>query len=516
MDPVTLLNLAGGGTPPPAPTDEPAEGSALGSFADWLDRTSAGADADADDASVDDSPSAPADIAVAIPGPYVPAPMPPWRLPDADLMALGAEAGVGPVAPGPASAHAVPADRDALDAAPEAPVQSPARAALATARAGIEGPNAGAAIPGGSTAADTLAPRANVETTASGAAEVAPLDPAVAQPVRRGAATAVPPGRLDESQASASEPGERALSAAPSHPDGERHVGTGAGEPAVPRAAEPPGTIARPAPRTEVRTASRLEAERLVAQAVLAGPVAAGASGEASQSTTTRVEARRTEAPLPAVWPPLISGADDTDVAAPVDARAAIDTFARIERAGAAFQAGTDGGADRRQDTAQRGTPAHVAAAFVDASTFEATAGRAAASPSGAEVGEAPATRPTPPATIGQQVIRAMHLQWRDGMGEARLRLTPEHLGEVTVRLQVGAQGVSAVLSAESPEVRAWMAAHEDDLRRGLEQQGLRLASLRVNEEAANGRRREAPDREAPRRDRRPSAQGAPAFELSV
>src|SRR5574337_235599 len=58
-----------------------------------------------------------------------------------------------------------------------------------------------------------------------------------------------------------------------------------------------------------------------------------------------------------------------------------------------------------------------------------------------------------------------IQVQVRDGVSEARLRLSPEHLGEVTVRLRVESGGVTAILHAESPQVSGWIAAHQDELR---------------------------------------------------
>ena len=81
---------------------------------------------------------------------------------------------------------------------------------------------------------------------------------------------------------------------------------------------------------------------------------------------------------------------------------------------------------------------------------------------------------------IVPQVVKAIHLQWRQGLGEARLRLDPAHLGEVQVTLRVQDGAVSALLRAETPAAQAWIDARQQELRSALEHQGLRLEHFEV------------------------------------
>jgi hypothetical protein len=105
---------------------------------------------------------------------------------------------------------------------------------------------------------------------------------------------------------------------------------------------------------------------------------------------------------------------------------------------------------------------------------------------------------------VRRQIVQAVRLQWRDGVGDARLTLQPEHLGDVTIALRVAQGGVSIHVSAETPEVRAWMNANELSLRQGLAQHGLTLDRLIVSDEPADampdrdGRRQRAPEEEEP------------------
>lgn len=100
---------------------------------------------------------------------------------------------------------------------------------------------------------------------------------------------------------------------------------------------------------------------------------------------------------------------------------------------------------------------------------------------------------------VRRQIVQAVRLQWRDGIGDARLTLQPDYLGDVTISLRVEQGSVTAHLNAESADVRAWMSANEPSLRQGLAEHGLTLDRLIVSEEPADA----TPDRES-RRQRAP------------
>ncbi len=114
------------------------------------------------------------------------------------------------------------------------------------------------------------------------------------------------------------------------------------------------------------------------------------------------------------------------------------------------------------------------------------------------------------------QVVKAVHLQWRDGIGEARLRLQPEHLGEVRVQLNIEHGRVVATIGVEGEAVGDWVSAHEQELRAALADQGLVLDRLVVDPDG--GHQRQADDgrarREAPRPARR--APSGARFEVRV
>ena len=84
-----------------------------------------------------------------------------------------------------------------------------------------------------------------------------------------------------------------------------------------------------------------------------------------------------------------------------------------------------------------------------------------------------------------RQMVQAIRLQSRNGVGDARITLQPEYLGEVTIALRVEDGGVTAHVSAASTEVREWLGANESLLRHGLSEQGLTLARLVVSDQPA-------------------------------
>jgi flagellar hook-length control protein FliK len=109
----------------------------------------------------------------------------------------------------------------------------------------------------------------------------------------------------------------------------------------------------------------------------------------------------------------------------------------------------------------------------------------------------------TVPDDLSTQIVQAVRLQWSDGVGDARITLKPEYLGDVTVSLHVDQGNVTAVLHADSPAVRSWLQANEPLLGQALSEQGLKLERLTVSEQppTEDGG---APNDDAPRQEEQP------------
>jgi len=96
--------------------------------------------------------------------------------------------------------------------------------------------------------------------------------------------------------------------------------------------------------------------------------------------------------------------------------------------------------------------------------------------------------------SLTRSLVQTVRVQVRQGGGEAHIRLNPEHLGELSVLVKVDGSRVSATLRAESPLVRSWIEAHQQELRAALKEQGLSLDDLVID---ADGRSRQEADAQA-------------------
>ena len=104
---------------------------------------------------------------------------------------------------------------------------------------------------------------------------------------------------------------------------------------------------------------------------------------------------------------------------------------------------------------------------------------------------------------LDHAIVKSLKLQWNQGAGEARLRLQPEFLGDLSVSLRVIGASVTAVLQSDSPAVREWIQAHQGDLRRALEEAGLSLDRLVVDEDGHPQEQQEQSAQDRPRQSNR-------------
>jgi hypothetical protein len=132
-----------------------------------------------------------------------------------------------------------------------------------------------------------------------------------------------------------------------------------------------------------------------------------------------------------------------------------------------------------------------------------------AAAPGGAPRASAPVPVPDDAAEPILQLASALRVFVRDGVTEARVRLRPEHLGDVQIAIRVDRDRVSAVLQVERADVRGAIEAQSQSLRSQLAAQGLHLAELTVREDGRgshqHGRDQAEPERRrAPKEPERP------------
>lgn len=110
---------------------------------------------------------------------------------------------------------------------------------------------------------------------------------------------------------------------------------------------------------------------------------------------------------------------------------------------------------------------------------------------------------------LRSQIVQAMRVQWHGTQGDARIRLRPEYLGELSISLRVEQGAVTAQLSASSPEVRQWIEANEALLRQGLAQHDLKLERLVITTEEPSPAPQHEQEHEREQRDHRQSKRRA-------
>ncbi len=98
---------------------------------------------------------------------------------------------------------------------------------------------------------------------------------------------------------------------------------------------------------------------------------------------------------------------------------------------------------------------------------------------------------PTPPQTMPQprpvdanavvdQILRGMTIRTTDGQSEVRLRLVPEQLGDVSIKLVVSGGSVDASITAHTADAQSALAGAQTQLAKSLADAGLKLQSFSV------------------------------------
>lgn len=117
---------------------------------------------------------------------------------------------------------------------------------------------------------------------------------------------------------------------------------------------------------------------------------------------------------------------------------------------------------------------------------------------------------------LESQIVQGMRRLRKDGADEIRVTLRPEYLGSLTISLRVEHDSVTAVMHVDEPQVRAWVQAHESQLRQAMSSQGLTLERLVVTDErpGSDNRERDDPARQGRRPNRQRNGDAIPNFEV--
>ncbi|MDR7865459.1 MAG: flagellar hook-length control protein FliK [Sporomusaceae bacterium] len=143
------------------------------------------------------------------------------------------------------------------------------------------------------------------------------------------------------------------------------------------------------------------------------------------------------------------------------------------------------------------------------AALVDQTAGRANAAESMfAAAGNQGTTSAQDPYNVAGQIVDNARLITRAENSEMVIRLKPEHLGELTLKIVVDSGVVSATFHAKNAEVRAAIEASLPQLRHDMANQGLKVDNVGVytglDQFFANDQRH-APQQQMPQTARRPS-----------
>ncbi|HEX3467274.1 MAG TPA: flagellar hook-length control protein FliK [Candidatus Elarobacter sp.] len=219
---------------------------------------------------------------------------------------------------------------------------------------------------------------------------------------------------------------------------------------------------------------------RALARAVLADPSAAPAAPVAEPILGP---SHHVIAGPPAAAPPL-AGTSSGDPAADAFVTAFASALARA-----------DGSTDRRgidPAPANAAAPSPVAGSPSAAATATTVTNPSAASFAPTAVHDAaPIVPPAPAPPLPQpqhadanavidQVLRGMTIRTGDGTSQVRLRLVPEQLGDVSVKLVVSGGSVDASITAHSAGTQNALAGAQTQLAKSLAEAGLKLQSFSV------------------------------------
>jgi flagellar hook-length control protein FliK len=316
---------------------------------------------------------------------------------------------------------------------------------------------------------------------------------------------------------------------APAPAAAAEHAGAAPRE--MPATAERAFALQRALARQSDNTHRDGAAPGLAAQVAQAGATASGGGGTGADDTPHGQKHGR-------AWTnPMVPGATLPTTAAPAAQSAAAAGLAPVAAPSEAAVPGqAASGAWRAAFAASALTETTGAAA--DAARTPGAPGLVTGLPAAVELAairdrgpavvDTPLAMPDLDAATGEavhtQIVKSIRMQWTGGLGEARVTLKPEYLGEVTASIKVEQGVVTATLQADTPEVRRWMESHTATLRDALVEHGLKLDRLTVGEperQAAQGDRqpkpRQQPQEQAPRqRARREASETDTPFEVTT
>lgn len=236
-------------------------------------------------------------------------------------------------------------------------------------------------------------------------------------------------------------------------------------------------TVALTTTQSAIATGGDTLLGRTLARAVLAGE---GRSARANLPTRTTDP---TQPPLAAPAATKAGESADTKPQTAVDVfvHAFVTALAQSDSGNASGTNGPDQSA-----SAAIPIPTHVAAAAdATASQQAATFAIPVAHDAAPVAPPAPATtlpqaQPVDANAVVDQLLRGMQISTGDGTSTVRLRLVPEQLGDVSVKLVVSGGSVDASITAHTADAQNALAGAQTQLAKSLADAGLKLQSFTV------------------------------------
>jgi flagellar hook-length control protein FliK len=133
-------------------------------------------------------------------------------------------------------------------------------------------------------------------------------------------------------------------------------------------------------------------------------------------------------------------------------------------------------------EQAQGGTPEESAeqAPTEDKTTEQPAA--LAAKPAEAPRAEAPAAPPPAARSVIEQITQYAAVTKSEGVTTLELQLQPAELGKLSIIMEQASDGLRAVIRPQNDSVRGLIAAHTEELLRGLRDMGLNMKDVTVSQ----------------------------------
>jgi len=125
-----------------------------------------------------------------------------------------------------------------------------------------------------------------------------------------------------------------------------------------------------------------------------------------------------------------------------------------------------------------------------NAQTVSAPAFSTALTNASAPAAQSTASAATPytidPQSVIEQIVQSISLRNFGGSSQVRMQLQPEHLGDVSLKLTVNGNTISANIVAQNADVRDMLLANQQQLARTLSEAGLSLGNFSVDVSGGN------------------------------